>query len=96
MPYSDIQVPVIINKQIFKLNKCVTHVTDQCINLRGADDGFSGSVTATNHHLLCEENFLCGNFNAKVTARHHDTVGLFKNLVKADVTTRHLRLPHLP
>lgn len=58
-------------------------------DLCGTDDWLSCSVAATDHHLLGQEHFLCGNFDPQVTAGDHDAITSLHDLIKpGEVWTR--------
>lgn len=63
----------------FSQNSRPTGVTDLC----GADDGLSDPVAPAGHHLLGEEDLLCWDFNAQVSAGNHDAVTSLQDLIES-------------
>lgn len=54
-------------------------------HLCGAGDRLAGSVAASNHHLLCYEDLLCGDLNTQVTTGNHDAVAGLHDFIKPNV-----------
>lgn len=54
-------------------------------HLCGTDHRFSCRITASDHHLLRNENFLCRDLDAQVTAGHHDAIALLQDLLETTV-----------
>lgn len=52
-------------------------------HLCSANDWFAGAITLGDHHLLRQEHFLRRNLNAKIAARHHNTVSSLNDRVDA-------------
>lgn len=51
-------------------------------HLGGADHRLSHQVALRNHHLLCHEHLLGGDFDAEIAARHHDAITGLQKLSK--------------
>lgn len=51
-------------------------------HLCGADHRFPCRITAPDHHLLRDEDFLGRDLDAQVTAGHHDAVALLQDLLE--------------
>ena len=43
------------------------HLDHGLEHLRGCDDGLALVVALLDHHLLCQEDLLCGNLHAQIT-----------------------------
>lgn len=55
-------------------------------NLRSDNNGYSIACALSNHHFLCNKNFLRRYFNTKVTSGHHNAISDFNNVVKIPYT----------
>ncbi|MNZ91000.1 hypothetical protein D3C78_1099730 [compost metagenome] len=51
-------------------------------HLSCCDNWFTSNVTFFDHTFLSERNIFSWNFNTKVTTRHHQAIGNFKNFIE--------------
>lgn len=56
-------------------------------HLCGADDGLAHPVAFASHHFLGEEDLLCRDFDAQISACHHDTITGLQDLIKSSRQT---------
>lgn len=70
-------------------------------HLCSTNDRFANPVAASNHHLLSQEDLLCGDLDTHVSTGNHDAITGLQNLIKTGQRVRkqskakHIQTNHL-